>query len=100
MKESFTAGVRSLLCLLRITAVNSVSIPTENLALLAGLSGGTQETRMENNGAGSEQTEEQDEMMGYHAAPKTRGLSRFKSTASPKALLATRVDVYRCPLLP
>jgi hypothetical protein len=38
MKDSFMSGARSSMCLLRTTAVNTFSIPTENPALLAGFS--------------------------------------------------------------
>lgn len=62
---------------------------------------GTQETNVENNWAGSEQTDEQDEKMGYRAGSKTRSISRCNDTGIfPEALLATLLDVYLCPLLP
>lgn len=62
---------------------------------------GAQETNVENTWIGGEQTDKQDEMMGYHAGSRTRSLSRRDDTGIfPEALLATLLDVHLWPLLP
>lgn len=53
-KKAFFLEMDTLVWLLRGTMSTPLLIPTENLARLAGFSGETQETDMENNWAGSE----------------------------------------------
>lgn len=99
-KSPFFLALVAPLCLLRITAANPCLIPTENLAPLAGLSGELERLIWKIT-AGSEQTDKQDEMMGYHAAWNTRTLSRYYYRhLSQRAAAARRHDPLPLALSP